>query len=164
MIYGLRIWTFVCMLIASVSIQKTKMFPSYTPLWWCHTNKKSDNSFTVVCLSSCCGSNISASQSKNPTLIFPAVCYWLWGAQQISPQRATWENESWPDLPFLTKAMLSFYSLISRWPLSDAGVDSCPAMCLWKVWVWKWILLCNSTCIHNANLFNKRKSQTLTLN
>lgn len=29
------------------------------------------------------------SQSKNPTLIFPAVCYWLWGAQQISPQRAT---------------------------------------------------------------------------
>lgn len=28
------------MLIASVSIQKTKTFPSYTPLWWCHTHKK----------------------------------------------------------------------------------------------------------------------------
>lgn len=143
---------------------KTKTFPSYTPLW-CHTHKKNQTIHLQWCVYLRPVAPIYLlSQSKNPTLIFPAVCYWLWGAQQISPQRATWENESWPDLPFLTKAMLSFYSLISRRPLSDAGVDSCPAMCLWKVWVWKWILLCNSTCIHNANLFNKRKSQTLTVN
>lgn len=164
MIYGLRIWTFVCMLIASVSIQKQRRF---LPALHCdatHTTKIRQFIYSGVSIFVLWLQYICFPRVKIPPWYFQLSAIGCGGLNRSVLRGQREKMKAGLICRFSRKPCCLFIPSYHADLCQMLGLTHAPPCVSGKSWVWKWILLCNSTCIHNANLFNKRKSQTLTLN